>query len=237
MSTQVQQLRGTTAENNAFTGKAGVITVDTEKNDLRIHDGTTRGGVSLLEKVTDLQRNGGVINGDVTINNASGTNYAYLPDASGYGNPTIRLGYTKENGNYVDLAFCRYSFNIYNNKCGDIARFYDDGTTYFASTLKIKDTTWWHSDGNIGGTCWIGGTLYDHIESRINTCVTDTRFAGYGEFAFNPAEGGKAAFDNPVPSGYVMTGLWKLNAAWEIISYRQPQVYIANRGWFALGGW
>ena len=139
-----------------------------------------------------LSKSGGTVNGDVTINNASGTN---------------------------------------------IARFYDDGTIYFASTLKIKDTTWWHSDGNMGGTCWIGGTLYDHIESRINTCVTDTRFAGYGEFPFNPAEGGKAVFDNPVPSGYVMTGLWKLNAAWEIISYRQPQVYIANRGWFALGGW
>jgi len=48
--------------------------------------------------------------------------------------------------------------------------------------------------------------------------VTNTRVFGYGEFSFNPADGGKASFDNPVPSGYVSTGLWKLNAAWEVIS-------------------
>ncbi|CAM1656184.1 unnamed protein product [Bartonella choladocola] len=75
------------------------------------------------------------------------------------------------------------------------------------------------------------------IDVRFNACVTDTRVFGYGEFAFTPGEGGKSAFDNPVPSGYVMTGLWKINSQWEVISYSQPQVYIANRGWFALGGW
>lgn len=75
------------------------------------------------------------------------------------------------------------------------------------------------------------------IDDRFNACVTDTRFASYGEFAFNPAEGGKSAFDNPVPSGFVLTGLWKMNAAWEVISFRQPQVCIKNRGWFALGTW
>ena len=75
------------------------------------------------------------------------------------------------------------------------------------------------------------------IDARFNACVTDTRVFGYGEFGFNPADGGKASFDNPVPSGYSITGLWKINAAWEVISYRQPQVFIANRGWFPLGSW
>lgn len=44
IATQVKRRRGTTAENDAFTGAEGEITVDTEKHQLRVHDGTTQGG-------------------------------------------------------------------------------------------------------------------------------------------------------------------------------------------------
>jgi hypothetical protein len=44
MATQVQFRRGTTSQNNAFTGAQGEVTVDTEVVTLRIHDGTTAGG-------------------------------------------------------------------------------------------------------------------------------------------------------------------------------------------------
>jgi hypothetical protein len=44
MSTQVQFRRGTTTQNNAFTGAAGEITYDTDAKTLRLHDGTTAGG-------------------------------------------------------------------------------------------------------------------------------------------------------------------------------------------------
>lgn len=44
VATQVKRRRGTTAENDAFTGAEGEITVDTEKHELRVHDGATQGG-------------------------------------------------------------------------------------------------------------------------------------------------------------------------------------------------
>ena len=44
MAKQVQRRRGTTAENDAFTGAEGEVTVDTTTNDLRVHDGSTEGG-------------------------------------------------------------------------------------------------------------------------------------------------------------------------------------------------
>jgi hypothetical protein len=44
MATQVQFRRGTTLQNNAFTGAQGEITVDTDLKTLRLHDGTTAGG-------------------------------------------------------------------------------------------------------------------------------------------------------------------------------------------------
>ena len=44
MAKQVQRRRGTAAENDAFTGAEGEVTVDTTANDLRVHDGSTEGG-------------------------------------------------------------------------------------------------------------------------------------------------------------------------------------------------
>ena len=44
MATQVQLRRGTKAENDAFTGVVGEVTVDTTSKQLRLHDGTTVGG-------------------------------------------------------------------------------------------------------------------------------------------------------------------------------------------------
>lgn len=40
----IQVYRGTTAQNNAFTGAAGEITMDTTRKELRVHDGSTAGG-------------------------------------------------------------------------------------------------------------------------------------------------------------------------------------------------
>lgn len=46
--TKVLQLRrGTTAQNDAFTGLAGELTMDTESKTLRIHDGETLGGFTV----------------------------------------------------------------------------------------------------------------------------------------------------------------------------------------------
>lgn len=44
MSTQVQYRRGTTAENDAFTGALAEITVDTTAGSLRVHNGVSAGG-------------------------------------------------------------------------------------------------------------------------------------------------------------------------------------------------
>jgi len=50
MPTQVQFRRGTTTQNNNFTGASGELAVDTTLNTLRVHDGSTAGGWELLRK-------------------------------------------------------------------------------------------------------------------------------------------------------------------------------------------
>ncbi len=47
MTRQVQFRRGTTIENDGFIGAAGEIVVDSDKQELRLHDGNTKGGVAI----------------------------------------------------------------------------------------------------------------------------------------------------------------------------------------------
>jgi hypothetical protein len=55
MATQVQFRRGTTTQNNAFTGAIGEITYDTQVKTLRLHDGTTAGGGSVVTTNASVQ--------------------------------------------------------------------------------------------------------------------------------------------------------------------------------------
>lgn len=48
MPTVVQFRRGTTGQNNAFTGAVGEISVDTDLSTLRVHDGATAGGAEIV---------------------------------------------------------------------------------------------------------------------------------------------------------------------------------------------
>jgi predicted secreted protein len=60
MATQVQLRRGSSSENDAFTGALGEVTVDTTNDTLRVHDGSTAGGFQSA-KLTGTQ--------DITLNN------------------------------------------------------------------------------------------------------------------------------------------------------------------------
>tara|TARA_X000001382_G_C3115791_1_gene161502 strand:- start:92 stop:814 length:723 start_codon:yes stop_codon:yes gene_type:complete len=54
MSTQIQRRRGTTSEHSTFTGAAGEITIDSTKNTVVVHDGTTAGGFPLAKEANAL---------------------------------------------------------------------------------------------------------------------------------------------------------------------------------------
>lgn len=55
MATQVQFRRGTTSQNNAFTGAIAEITYDTEAKTLRLHDGSTAGGGAVVAILAGTQ--------------------------------------------------------------------------------------------------------------------------------------------------------------------------------------
>ena len=52
MPTVLQLRRGTTAQNDAFTGAVGELSLDTQKDTLRVHDGSAAGGSELVALAT-----------------------------------------------------------------------------------------------------------------------------------------------------------------------------------------
>lgn len=66
MATVLKIRRGTTAEHSTFTGEEGELTVDTTKDTVVVHDGTTAGGIPLAKEST-------VTANRINIYDASGT--------------------------------------------------------------------------------------------------------------------------------------------------------------------
>lgn len=82
MSTQVQYRRGTSAQNDAFTGALAEITVDTTNKTLRVHDGLAAGGFALVgatatQTLTNKTLNSFTVSGTITGNIIPSANITY----------------------------------------------------------------------------------------------------------------------------------------------------------------
>jgi hypothetical protein len=63
----IQFRRGTTTEHSSFTGLAGEVTVDTTKNTVVVHDGSTSGGYALALEGAAVSTSTGAFSSNVTI--------------------------------------------------------------------------------------------------------------------------------------------------------------------------
>lgn len=115
-ATQVKRRRGTTAQNDAFTGAEGEIVVDVQKHTLRVHDGATQGGFEMAKQADlDNKADTSYINdqllskADTDLGNIP-ANYDYVVESQ---LPTADNGYTwyrkyksgwVEQGGYVEGA-------------------------------------------------------------------------------------------------------------------------------------
>ena len=113
MPTQVQFRRGSTSDHALFTGAAGELTIDTDKNMAVIHDGTTTGGFDVFRARWEYINSSQIL----------GTSLRYLVDSSG-GPLTLTLP-------------------LYNNKLvpkeGDVIEFLDVNFTWDINNVKIID--------------------------------------------------------------------------------------------------
>lgn len=100
MPTQVQFRRGTATQNNAFTGAAGELSINSDNNSLRIHDGATAGGYELAK--ADLSN----ATGSISIQNLNVTGLSTFVgisthQATLFGTQLSISGVTTSNAYYV----------------------------------------------------------------------------------------------------------------------------------------
>jgi hypothetical protein len=85
MPTQVQFRRGTTAQNNNFTGAAGELSVNTSNSSIRVHDGSTQGGFELANMNRSLRQFASTTSDELR---------SVLSDETGTGNAVFSLSPT-----------------------------------------------------------------------------------------------------------------------------------------------
>jgi len=118
MSRQIQIRRGTAAENDAFTGAIGEVTMDTTNKTLRVHDGETAGG-TVLAKQSDIPE---IANADYIIETQS---------------PTAQNNYTwyrKYKSGWVEMG------GIYQNASFSLGSGSTTETSNIAFPLTLADT-------------------------------------------------------------------------------------------------
>jgi hypothetical protein len=197
MAKQVQQRRGTTAEHNSFTGAVGELTVDTSKDTVVVHDGSTSGGHPLQKEIADNGLSGNKIDGGMISNftstgiNDDATSVALTIDADE--NVTVNTG----------------SFTVHKAATAEAGSI---NVSSADSTLRLKSTT--------------SGTDAKTMEMRVaagkfrlrnindaNTVVTERLVIDNtsGVFTYNGVDtayaGGSANLNTTFSHTFVLTGI------------------------------
>ena len=149
MPTVLQLRRGTTAEHSSFTGAEGEVTVNTTKDTLVVHDGSTQGGFEIA--LADLTNTSAIALTDlsggtgVTYNNSTGA--IAIGQAVGTGDSVTFAGVTAPlTGNVTGDVTGDLTGAVTGNVTGDV-------------TGDLTGNVTGNVDGIVGGTTPAAGTF------------------------------------------------------------------------------
>jgi len=131
MATAIQRRRGTTSQHSTFTGLAGEITIDTDKNTVVVHDGSQAGGFPLA-KYSDVSALGGADITDVVAGSG-------LTGGASSGSATISLDYENLTGNLIPSANNTYSLGSLSSVWKDV--FVGPGSLYVNGQQVLSDNS------------------------------------------------------------------------------------------------
>jgi hypothetical protein len=139
MAIQVQLRRGTTAQNNSFTGVVGEVTVDTDVDTLRVHDGATVGGATVVtttatQTLTNKTIGAFTLSGNITGNaNISGTISVNSSDSATaiVNSGSNAVGNIGSSSNYFNTVFAKATSALY----ADLAEMYEADSQYEPGTV------------------------------------------------------------------------------------------------------
>ena len=200
-ATQVKRRRGTTAQNDAFTGAEGEIVVDIERHELRVHDGVTQGGFKIggaggampVGAIFTTPRTG-AIEGAVEANG----NPYNIADYSGDGS----IGALLTAGNIAYVSKAEFQTQVTNTgACGSFGWDGTSDTTFLVPKLKP-----WHVGKNapvVGNGMSLGFTNGTDNYGVQNWNVTQLNGSPFSTTTYGTNNGtaGNASFANNTSMG------------------------------------
>jgi hypothetical protein len=210
MSTQIQYRRGTTAENNAFTGALAEITVDTTNNTLRVHDGVTAGGfatvsASASQTLSNKTFSSPTFTGTVTGNLIPVTDNTYT-----LGNATSSWSALYVAGNTIYLG----NLQLKEASANTFAVFTSDGVTQANLDVGNIDVSALTQGTSTIGLAGVNGNAYITVAGTANVLVvssTGANITGTVNASGN-ANVGNIGATNAVLSG-ALSGVTTINAS------------------------
>lgn len=164
MPTVVQFRRGTTAQNNSFTGAAGEVTVDTQLGTLRVHNGTLGGNVlasiDAVQTLSNKTLSNVILTGTITASGSAGNSGQYL-QSTGSGLQWVTLNANKINQNASNVTVEASYVNIAVNGSNIVA----------VSSQSLSLTGFLNATGNIVAATLIG-TLGTAAQTNITSVGT-----------------------------------------------------------------
>jgi len=153
MSTQIQRRRGTTSEHSSFTGAAGEITIDSTKNTVVVHDGSTQGGIPLA-KESALASSVGALT-DVTITSVGAGEILKYSGSEWVNNTLAEAGIQAYDADTAKLDATTANFTgtlqnggsnvVVDSDIGSTVQAYDANLTSFVTALTLPT-----ADGSAG---------------------------------------------------------------------------------------
>lgn len=181
MPTVLQLRRGTTAEHSSFTGAEGEVTVNTTKDTLVVHDGSTQGGfeVALADGTNFGADTDDISEGSTNLYYTDARVESYLSGGTGvtYSSGTISIGQAVGTGDSVTFAgvTAPLTGNVTGDVTGDVTGNVTGnidgivgGTTPAAGTFTTLTTS---SNGTVGGNLTVTG---DFTVNGTTTTINST---------------------------------------------------------------
>lgn len=182
---QVQLRRGTTAENDAFTGADGELSFDTDQNRPRIHDGVTVGGfpIALLSDIVPGSSPPFVDTTNIIMGSADNTKLLRF-EVDGFTAATTRT-LTPQNASYTIAGLETANLFTADQSINNTIFLLTDGTASFASGVVIIDASGFIDIGGgfvilnpDGSAVFAGGAL--SISSTGQLAIADGTAAAPG---------------------------------------------------------
>jgi hypothetical protein len=149
MTTQIKRRRGTTTEHSTFTGAEGELTIDTTKDTVVVHDGSTAGGHPLAKESSitgKVDTSGDTMTGDLSFGDndkaifGAGSDLEIYHDGSASYVSDVGTGDLNVKGANVQIRASNNDTMAFFAENGEAKLFYD-GSTKLATTSTGVDVT------------------------------------------------------------------------------------------------